>query len=404
MSRVSWLLIAAGLVPAAFLVAFLSGAFKGLTDEVASVVTWISALSLSTIVYSLLLWKLVPNFLKKLIARLIRLLPNVPNYLKRRAITNEVEGFINKALGQFSREGAGFIDHEIRISWLSPDDNASTRFFESDKVFVKLDYSRSLDINIVEALLRYCKQTLLRNTREYANRPLMRAIDLQFVDEILRREGTSDGRSYFVQDVIERETQNSSETLRFFDKLEVLSQHGLFSRIFLPELHDYPTVAMRGWSRARHQQNLEGLLDFLEGTVRHRESGTRAFLEHIHEGVRVAIVLVGIPDKLHFQGTKPYVRRIAINEQRGARTVYLIGYNEGTRYIEGIAKEARLRGLVESYTIELYDALVRDEVQRHRLARLTMRSGEGSQFLAEYPDTDEWPDLVEEYQVAQSSG
>ena len=400
MSKVPLFLLVAGLVSATFLLAHYFGAFKGITEEISAAVTWISGSAITIVFWSLAFWKLMPNGAKKLIARLIRFVPNVPNILKRRAIESELEGAINGALTQFNREGAGFIDHEISISWLNPDDNVRRLFFESDKVFIKLDYTRSPGINLVESILLYCRRSLLPHTQEYVNRPLMRAINLQFVDEILQRQGTSESRAYFMHEVLERETNDSQETLKFFDKLQLLGQHGLFTRIYLPELQEYPTVALRSWPRRRHQQSLLGLLDFLETTVRNRESGTKGALQHIHEGVRIAVVLVGIPNKLLFEGIRPYVRRVAINEQQGARTVYLLGYNEGTNYVEPIAREAQRRGLVENYAIELYDALVRDKVQRHKLARLTMCLGEGSHFLTEHSDTSEWPELEDDNLVA----
>ena len=195
--------------------------------------------------------------------------------------------------------------------------------------------------------------------------------------------------------------KDSQETQRFVERLQIVSQHGLFTRVLLPELRDYPALALEVWPDARHAKEIESYLDFVEATVKSREEGTKTALVHVGQAIRTAIVLVGMPSKLQFEGTRPYVRRVAMNEQEGAHTVYLLGYNQGLGYIEAIAKEASLRGLVSGYEMELYDAAVRDRVERHKIARLDMRSGEGSRFVVEHPMSSDWPDIQDDVEWRQ---
>ena len=385
-----------GLILSLLVVAYTLGAFKDFSERIQEVVTLVAGGGATISIWAIVLWQGAPDFVKRLIARLIRLAPDVPNHFKRRAIKNEIESSINKAFKQFNREGAGFVDHEISISWLKPGDDAREIFFSSGKAYIKLDYSRSPEVNLVEAALLFCKRGLIPGTRQYIPRQLMKAIDLQFVDEILQRERAAGSRSYFVHEVIPRETEGSQGTTKFVDKLQTVSQYGLFTRVLLPELRDYPALAQDAWPYRRHAQEIESYLDFLEAAVKSREEGTKVALLHVGQAIRTAIVLVGIPSKLQFEGTSPYIRRTAMNEKEGAQTVYLLGYNEGVGYIELIAKESQYRGLVDRYNIELYDATVRNKVERHRLARLMLRTGEGSRFIAEYPSTSEWPDIQED--------
>lgn len=395
MSRITWSLIVAGALVSALLAAFALGVFASVVEEIRAIAGWVGGGSVALGLWVAAMWSAAPNFFKQLIARVIRIAPDVPNQLKRRAIKNEIEGAINGALRQFNREGTGFVDHEVSVSWLRPGEDAREVFFRSGKAYLKLDYSKSSETNIVEAALLFCKRGLLLETRQYVPRPLMTAIDLQFVDEVLQRQRAAISRAYFVHEVMERETQGDPETLRFVEKLQMIRQHGLFTRVLLPELRDYPALALGGWTPQRHGQDVEAFLDFLETTVRSREEGTQTGLLHVGQGIRTAIVLVGIPYKLQSEGTRPYVRRTAIDEMEGAQTVYLLGYNQGVSYIEQIAKEAKALGLVVDYETELYDATVRDSLERHKLARLTMRSGEGNRFVMEHPTT-EWPDIQDD--------
>ena len=396
MSKVTPPLLVVGLILAGLLVAFGLGAFQDIVENLQATVTWVAGGSITLTVWAVWFWSAAPDFVKQFIARLIRLVPSASNDLKRRAVKNEVESGVNRAFKQFSREGAGFVNHEVSISWLKPGEDAREIFFQSGKAYLKLDYSRSPEINLVEAALLFCRRGLLQETRQYISRQMMRAIDLQFVDEVLQRQRKAESRAYFMHEVMPRETEGNQEIGRFVEKLQLVSQHGLFTRLLLSELRDYPALALKAWPPKRHADEVEAYLDFLEAAVASREEGTKTALVYVGQAIRTAIVLVGMPTRLHFEGTRPYVRRTAINEREGAQTVYLLGYNEGVHYVDPIAREAQVRGLVERYDSELYDATIRDRVQRHKLARLIMRSGEGSRFLMEHPDTDEWPDIEDD--------
>ena len=276
-------------------------------------------------------WKTVPDPLKRLSAAVLRTLPTLPNAWKRRAVKNELEGSLNAALKAFSREGAGFVDHEIKIEWITPGSDARESFFRSGKAYLRLGFSENNDRNLVEAALTFCKDGLIPSTRQYVPQPLMRAIDLMFVDEVIERRQAHMSRAYLTHEVIPREVERLPEADGYIDTLSLISQYGLFTRVLLPELRDYLGYVPPRLAMDRHHHHIIRFVEFLDQTVRSREAHTRSALIHVGAVVRAAIVLVGIPDRLRFEGTRPYVRRTAIHSDSGAQTVYLLGYNEGVR-------------------------------------------------------------------------
>lgn len=338
-------------------------------------------------------WKALPDPLKRLTAAALRKLPTLPNAWKRRVVKNELEGNLNAALKEFSREGAGFIDHEVKIEWLTPDSDAKDLFFRSGKAFLKLGFSENNDRNLVDAALTFCRDGLIPSSRQYVPPPLMRAIDLVFVDEMLERRHAHMSRAYLTQEVIPREVQRFPEADGYIDTLSLISQHGLFTRVFLPELREYTGYVPARMALDRHHHHVIAFMEFLEHTVKSRETRTRTGLIHVGAVVRAAIVLVGIPYKLRLEGTRPYIRAAATHNANGARTVYLLGYNEGVHAIGDIASEAKARGIVSSFEIDEYTAIVGNEVSKHRLARMTMVPGGGVRFLEELANLEEWPDL-----------
>ena len=332
----------------------IEGPVAGIQDVFLKAVAWASGTYLAV----LGTWKALPDPLKRLTAAALRKLPALPNDWKRRAVKNELEGNLNAALKEFNREGAGFIDHEIRIEWLTPNSDARESFFRSGKSFLKLGFSENNDRNLVEAALTFCRDGLIPSSRQYVPLPLMRAIDLMFVDEVIERRQAHISRAYLTHEVVPREVERLPESDRYIDTLSLISQHGLFTRVFLPELRDYPGYVPARMALERHHRNVVAFMEFLESTAKSRETRTRTGLIHVGAIVRAAIVLVGIPDKLRFEGTRPYIRRAAIHNERGARTVYLLGYNEGVHFVQEIAAEAKARGIVRSFEIEEYRAIV----------------------------------------------
>jgi hypothetical protein len=232
----------------------------------------------------------------------------------------------------------------------------------------------------------------------------MRSIDLTFIDELLDRRNAIRGRAYFVQEVIPREIEATPEVKKYLDKLELISQHGLFIRVMMPELKEYPGRTQRRIARGNHLAQVEEFVDFLKVTAERRAKGGKMLWLHIGETIRVGVILVGVTDKLVFEGSKPYVRRTAMHNASGARTVYLIGYNLGVNFVPGIAKEAKQREIVSQYEMSEYSALIGHEVKRQVVARLSTPDGAGKRFLELYPSMAEWPDLEEETQTSVIRG
>jgi len=346
------------------------------------------------------IWKAVPDVVKSIAAKALRMLPNLPIYYKRRTVKLEIESEINAALKEFGKEGAGFVEHEVNIKWLTPEEKARKLFFEGGKAYIKLDFAEDKERNIVEAALLYCNECLLIETRQYIARPLMRAIDITFIDELLDRRNAVRGRAYFMQEVIPREIEATPGIDKYLDILELISQHGLFIRVMLPELKEYPGRTQRRIPRKNHLKQVEEFADFLKTTAEDRTRWDKRVWLHIGETIRVGIILVGLTDKLQFEGSKPYVRRTAIDNSKGARTVYLIGYNLGVGFVPGIAREVQQRGIADKSEIHEYSALIGSELKRQVMARLSIPDGAGGRFLKLYPDMTEWPDLEEETQIS----
>ena len=343
-----------------------------------------TAIGLPTGLYSVILiaLRLFPNPIKVLTASILRLIPFLTNYWKRRAVKDELEGNLNAALREFSEEGAGFINHEVKVEWLTPDTDARESFFRSDTAFLRLNFSENNDRNLVEAALMFCSEGLLHYTRQYVRPALMRAIDLVFVDEVLERRQAAGSRTYLIHHVLPREIKRMPETSEYMSRLGLISQYGFFTRILLSELRDYtgyvPSIRME---LERHYIHVERFLGFLHNVISSREDHTETSLTHVGGIVNTAIVLVGKHGKPRSEGTSPYIEAAAIHNSDGARTVYLWGYEDGVNFVRDIARDAKEQGLVRTFDIDDYSGVVGDSASKFRIARMTMNAGAVGEFL-----------------------
>ena len=326
--------------------------------------------------------KLFPNPIKVLTASILRLIPFLTNYWKRRAVKDELEGNLNAALRDFSDEGAGFINHEIKVEWLTPHSDARDSFFRSDTAFLRLDFSENNDRNLVEAALLFCSEGLLRYTRQYVPPALMRAIDLVFVDEILERRQAANSRTYLIHHVLPREVKRIPEISQHMSTLGLISQYGFFTRILLSELRDYtgyvPSIRMK---LERHYVHIQRFMNFLHDVIASREEHTETALTHAGGIVNIAIVLVGKFGKPRTEGTGPYITAAAIHNKDGARTVYVWGYEDGVNFVRDIANDAKDKRLVKSFEIDDYSAVVGDQASKFRIARMDMNTEAVIEFL-----------------------
>jgi len=396
MRKKAWLFIILGviilIVAIGMVVGFVPTVRETIRDTLLHIIGWISGISIT--LYGV--WAAIPEPMKRLVARILRKIPNLPNVYKRTTIKYEIEGELNAALKDFSKEGIGLTEHEVCISWLTPNQEARESFFREGKAYIKLDFSEKKEKLLVDAAVIYCGGGLLPAMRQYVEQPLMRTIDLMFIDELLERRKAISSRAYFTQEVLPNEIKVIPEIKQYMERLALISQHGLFLHILLPELRDYPGHVPPRLALQKHMEQIIAFVEFLDRTAKDRENKTETGLLHVGEIVRIGIVLVGMQAKLQLQGTKPYVRRTAMDGDNGAHVVYLIGYNLGLDYIPKIAKEAMKRKIADSYEIRKYDALIRGKITKQAIARLTLPDMAGKLFLKEYPDMEAWPDLEDE--------
>jgi hypothetical protein len=342
----------------------------------------------------IVLWQLVkslfPEGAKLFVAFVLRKIGHLPIELKRTVVRNEVEGNINKAVKEFGCEGSRLLPHPASVVWVSPGELSPDSFFRDGRIIIKLDYSDNPHRNIVEAGMLYCRAGLVPETRCYLSDQFRRGLDLVFVQAVLERNDLREGLLYFAQEVAQRELAENPDVKKHYDSFYELHEHGYFTRILLPELRDYAGRVHIADTRRQHHGWIDSFVDFLVEMAKEHPPGSEWALDHIKKRFRVSVIIIGNPRKLAFQGQRPYLKRIAMCAQEGARTIFLIGTSSA---IPGIAKNAVSLTIADSSTCDSYYITWRESVQQVWCARLEISEETAILALDRVPDMEAWPDF-----------
>lgn len=276
----------------------------------------------------------------------------------RFVVKNQVEGHVNTAMRQFNVESGGAMPHPVKVVWAGRDVSPES-FLEKGRVIVKLGYSEPAYRNVVNTALLCCQAGLLPETRHYLTPSLGRAIDLEVVDSILKRNKFTEGRVYFLNDILPAEFQKRPTVEPWFSIMEELELRGYFTRILLSELLRYPSRAAYRAGKDTHHEEIEAFAHFLHD-IAQCPPGGEVQLDFLRERLRVGVIIVGKALKLDVEGWEPYLRRVRLCADRGTDMVYLIGVKGAASAIPGIARAAERGGSAKVSNVRRLHVVWRD--------------------------------------------
>lgn len=280
--------------------------------------------------------------------------------VRKFVIKNRVEGYFDKGRVEFNKESGGAMPLPLSLTFVSKEVKP-TSYLESGHVIVKFSYKEPAYMNVVDCALLYCRSGLLSDTREYLTRPLQRAIGLQTVDTILRRNKMREGRIYFRNQILPEEFSRSPNTEPLFIVMEDLEVRGYFTRVLLVELARYPAKVSYKVSRKSHHKEIEDFVRFLQD-IANRPARSEGQLDFVREQLQVGVVLIADPKKLRVKGFVPYLHQIELCRNRGEEVVYLMGVGEVAAKIPAIASAAIHAGLATVPYVGRFNAVWRGGV------------------------------------------
>ncbi|TES87646.1 MAG: hypothetical protein E3J93_05380 [Dehalococcoidia bacterium] len=265
-------------------------------------------------------------------------------YFARRAISGKIESLVNGFAKRFDKESSGIMQCSLKIKWVKEIDKEAI-LREEGTVFVRLGHQHDdLQKALALAMLLFCSKSLIQISRPYLSNSLVRSVDLVTTKKMLNESNEKGSVDYFLDNVMRKDIENDVEIKDKCQKMEVLDDQGLYSRVLLRELQElgrdlYPKTPA-GTEATESDEFLEFLMQI---ATKSPDEDVELFFKK--NWIRIAFILVARAEVIAERGFTPYIRRLEKQQRDGAKTVYIHGMTDNIGYTQKIAELAQEKGL-----------------------------------------------------------
>lgn len=264
------------------------------------------------------------------------------------SIAYNIQGNINQFREVVNLESPDLIP-EAQVEWISRVKRES--FFDDykAKVIVRMEPSKDNNVNLAKATLLQVSKGVIPESREYIEPKMSVSIDLSLVKKILLKQNEKNAYRYFMNEIAVPELEDE-EVIRYLEKMELIDNAGLFTRLFLRELKELPVI------RGLTFQNISEIRTDVKNFFAYTEIvAKRKPHEHIplqYEGayIKTAIIYVAIARRMDKEGLKPYIRRALINREDGIEIIFFISFSHAIDFTRRVVDV-----LTKSYGMDLIE-------------------------------------------------
>jgi len=167
------------------------------------------------------------------------------------SIAYNIQGNINQFRETVNKESPDLIP-EAEVEWVTKVKKES--FFDDykGKVIVRMNPSKDNAINLAKASLIQVSKGVIPESRMYVEPKINVSIDLSLVKKILLKQGEKNAYRYFLNEIITPKLDDK-EVVNYLEKIELMDNVGLFTRLFLRELKELPTLWWQSMPRRRRE-------------------------------------------------------------------------------------------------------------------------------------------------------
>ena len=285
-------------------------------------------------------------------AILIVLVSNLPNFQKsisslagsfkwaKRAemasIAYNIQGNINEYRETINQESPDLIP-EAKVEWVTETNKES--FFDNfkGKVIIRMNPCEDNDINLARASLLQVSKGVIPESRLYIDHRLNTAIDLSLVKKILLNQDKKNAYRYFLNEITVPELADE-KILEHLEKIEVIDEAGLFTRLFLRQLKELPVIT--GLSFQNVSAVRDDIIHFFNYSevVAKRKEHEIIPLEYEGTQIKSAIIYVALKRKMAFEGYKPYLKRALADRRNKREIIFFIAFRHAIEFARNIIK------------------------------------------------------------------
>jgi len=289
---------------------------------------------------------------------------------EKSAVALKIEQSLNSAQEEINNEAKGVIPYLAKVEWVSKPSYLDTG---QEVVIIRMKEHRENPRNIAYAVVDYISKGMIPFSRPYLERPIQIAMDAAMVKKILlnRDQGALD---YFLTNVLNKELALEG-VRKYMSIMNNLDDHGLFTRVYLEEIKEVGLELYPVEDKAALKETKELLVQL--NVLASRKSGERKGAEpYIGKRIRIGYLLVANPERLLFEGSKPYIQHVLRCLESGARVVYLLSRGMNNKPSKQLAEEISEKCNMKIVNSTDYEETI--ENKRIKALCIELRTGKAS--------------------------
>jgi len=271
-----------------------------------------------------------PEYGEKILYYLIRWIPFVFTWKKRKEIEKEIHSYMTEEIKSINSESYGFkiLPKGIKIEW-TPKKKEEVIIGE-DEIVIRLGSRVNPCENFVDALISYLANSFMPNERIYLKPALYEACKFQIAISMLRKR-SSEHYQVFIDKYYKPVLEKYKEILDYSGKLESIEKSGLLTPVVFPILSFYTDkwVFQRRTPSSEIQGEINELLAFLYNIATKREYeaeiGELPPLDYRGKYLKVHIVLVArkeLADRFEY---RRHVETAKVILKQGVDILFVMG-------------------------------------------------------------------------------
>ncbi|MEO0086623.1 MAG: hypothetical protein ABIK90_00910 [candidate division WOR-3 bacterium] len=213
-----------------------------------------------------------PEYGEKILYYLIKLLPFVFSWKKRKMIEKEIEAYVPEEIKIVNSQTFGYniFNKGIKIKWWPPKEEV---IIGENEIIIHLGSKVNPCENFIDALMLYIENSFLKNERIYLDPSLYEASKFQIAISMLKKRQ----EKYFAvfmdkyyQPILEKYKE---KLLTYSNQLEDIEKNGLFIPIFIPTIlyHSEKLIYQRKIPSSQIRQEFNDFLQFLHNIAIKKE-------------------------------------------------------------------------------------------------------------------------------------
>lgn len=326
--------------------------------------------SLFAVALAVLFWAVhYPDKAEQVAGWIVGLASKVYAKADRTAVALRVQGDINDARGTLLKTAPeALIERKVKIKWTKADE--AEALLRDGEVLVCMEKVDHHEQNVANALMAFLPKAMLPMARRYLDSARMRAADLIVAKGLLDQDGGKIGTlNVFFRDHLDPAKKQSKDLSEKVEEMDAIDLQGYLARVLLAEYLRLGEELHPGEPDPEVLREAEEFARWIH-KISAREPGAEdVSLSFRGRYFRIAVIFVGIKDRLMDEGLKPYrkrAKRYVYRDEYDA--VYFMARDENMGAVEALAANLEQDGRVASVTSYRY-ALRTDFKKRYGLDR-----------------------------------